>query len=206
MKPPFVVAISGASGVIYGKRLVEVLLEKEESVVLLISKAARLVMKEELGLDTAQPQFLSSLFPPQLCDRIAYYAPDDLTAPTASGSFRTRGMVVIPCAMGFIGAVASGVSRNLLERTADVMLKENRPLILVPRDMPLSGIHLQNMLKLSRYGARIAPAAPGFYHHPKNMNDLIDFVVGKVLDLMGVDHQLFKRWKGEAYELTMDRE
>jgi 4-hydroxy-3-polyprenylbenzoate decarboxylase len=204
-QPPFVIALTGASGSIYGVRLVQVLVEKDIPVVMLVSKAARRVMEEELGVKRDE-NFLAKLFGPTASEKIDYYPEDDIAAPCASGSFKTKGMVVIPCAMGFVGAAASGVSRNLLERTADVMLKEGRPLILVPRDMPWSLIHLENLTRLAHAGAKIIPAAPGFYHHPQTIQDMIDFVVGKVLDVMGVEHNIFKRWKGDHYALSMERE
>jgi 4-hydroxy-3-polyprenylbenzoate decarboxylase len=118
----------------------------------------------------------------------------DIGASIASGSYLTAGMVVVPCSMGTLANIASGSSRNLLERTADVMLKEGRPLILVPRETPLHAIHLENLLKLSRMGVAIVPAMPAFYHMPTSIDDLVDFMVGKLLDRMGIEHGLFRRW------------
>ena len=127
-------------------------------------------------------------------ERLGYYGGDDFFAPVASGSSAPDAMVVCPCSMGSLGRIAAGLSSSLLERVADVMLKEGRPLLLVPRETPLSAIHLENMLKLARLGVRIVPPMPAFYHHPQSLDDLVDFVVGKVLDQLGVEHRLFKRW------------
>ena len=118
----------------------------------------------------------------------------DLFAPIASGSFRTDGMVVVPCSMRTLGAIAQGVTENLLSRAADVMLKEGRPLLLVPRESPLNKIHVANMLKVMDAGARLIPASPAFYHRPASVEDLVDFVVGKLLDALGLEHHLYRRW------------
>ncbi len=125
---------------------------------------------------------------------------NDLTAPISSGSFATAGMIGVPSSMGSLGRIASGVSTNLIERAADVMLKERRPLVLVPREAPLSEIHLQNMLTLRRAGADVLPAIPGFYHRPKSISDLVNMVVGKILDRLGIENEFFKRWKGEGMD------
>ena len=129
----------------------------------------------------------------------------DFTAPVASGSYPTEGMVIIPCSMGTLGAVASGLSQNLIHRAADCTLKEGRKLILVPREMPLSAIHLENMLKLSRLGVKIVPPMPAFYSGQQKISDLVDFVVGKVLDQMGVTHALYPRWVGKISGHEEDR-
>jgi flavin prenyltransferase len=128
---------------------------------------------------------------------VTTYADDDRGAPPASGSALTSGMIVCPCSMGTLSAISVGSSRSLIERAADVTLKERRRLILVPRETPLSAIHLGNMLRLTRAGAVIMPAAPGFYHQPKQISDLVDFVVARILDQLGVEHKLVKRWEGE---------
>lgn len=196
---PFVIGISGSSGAIYGLRLTRVLAELGYDLMLTVTDAARIVMNEELGMDVqdlSSPDFLSRLFSPEAVKRIRYYHYKDLLAPIASGSFHTAGMVVMPCSVSTVSQIANGASQNLLERAADVTIKERRKLILVPRETPLSAIHLENMLKLARLGVDILPASPGFYGMPQRIDDLIDFVVGKALDLLGVEAELFKRWKG----------
>ncbi|MEF9438500.1 MAG: UbiX family flavin prenyltransferase [Candidatus Mariimomonas ferrooxydans] len=126
---------------------------------------------------------------------VKYYKEDNLSAPVSSGSFITDGMFVVPCSMKTLSGIANGYASNLVERAADVILKENRKLILAPREMPFNAIHLENMLKLARLGVTIAPPVPAFYHKPKKINDIIDFVVGKILDSSNVNNRLFRRWK-----------
>jgi len=177
-----IVAITGASGVIYGKRLLEVLGNKGFEVHLVVSKAAEKVIDQELGK----------------CDWVSLatrvYFPDELTAPIASGSFKVDGMVIVPASMKTLGALASGYCEDLISRAADVQLKEGRRLIVVPRETPLHAIHLENMAKLSKMGVVILPAMPGFYHNPKTINDLVNFIVGKILDQLGVENELYKKW------------
>jgi len=180
-----IVAITGASGVIYGKRLLEVLKEKDVETHLIISRTATKLIEYELG---TKPENMEKL-------AAHTYSADDLFAPVASGSFKTDGMVIIPCSMKTMAGIANGYSDNLILRAAEVALKEKRKLILVPRETPLSSIHINNMLKLSRLGAIIVPAMPAYYHKPKHIDDLVDFIVGKVLDLLGIEHKLFKRWQ-----------
>ncbi len=197
---PYIVGISGSSGVVYGLRLTRVLAELGYDLILTITDAARLVIHEEVGIeidDLGSDDFLKSLFKPEVLERVKYYHYKDLLAPVSSGSFRTRGMVIMPCSVSTLSQIAHGASQNLLERAADVVIKEKRKLILVPRETPLSAIHLENMLKLARLGVDIVPANPGFYGRPKRIDDLIDFVVGKVLDLLGIEAELFERWKGK---------
>jgi len=185
---PYVVAITGASGVIYGIRLLEVLAEQKIFVELVVSDTAKVVMREELGGEAKLPAASSLL-----------HAHDfhDFTAPIASGSYPTEGMVIIPCSMGTLGAVASGLSQNLIHRAADCTIKEGRKLVLVPRETPLSAIHLENMLKLSRLGVKIVPPMPAFYGAQQTVSDIVDFVAGKVLDQMGIPHMLYPRWVGK---------
>ncbi len=192
------VAMTGASGAAYGLRLVEVLLTAGVQVYLLISDAARVVCKEELSLDLPErpeaiTQFLNAHFgmEPGL---LSVYAPHDWFSPVASGSNAARAMVVCPCSGGTLAAIAHGLSDNLTERAADVMLKEGRKLVLVPRESPVSVIHLENMLSLARMGVRILPASPGFYHRPQRIEDLVDFIVARVLDQIGVANQIGRRW------------
>ncbi len=181
-----IVAITGASGVVYGKRLLEVLRGKKVETYLVISKAAENVIKHELETTKNELEKLAS----------HVYDVNDLTAPIVSGSFKTDGMIVIPCSMKTLAGVAHGYSENLILRAADVMLKEKRKLVLVPRETPLSVVHLRNMLDLASQGVFVLPAMPAYYHKPQEIGDLIDFVVGKALDLLEIEHELFKRWTG----------
>ena len=198
MKTPLrtVVAVTGASGAIYGFRLAEVLVQKKLPIYLVVTQAARLVAKHELGLDFEGGQIRKTLlnYFTSAAKQIEWLEPFDLLAPISSGSHKTRGMVVAPCSMGALSGIAHGSSRDLVERAADVTLKEKRPLILVPRESPLSPIHLENLLSLSRIGVHIVPAAPAFYQRPKSVEAMVDFIVGRVLDLLGIEHDLFKRW------------
>ncbi|AFC29893.1 putative aromatic acid decarboxylase [Paenibacillus mucilaginosus 3016] len=196
MSRPWVVGITGASGAAYGVRLCRFLLEAGEDIHLVVTDAGWRVLKEELGWDVSRrKETLEEQFAPgQTTGRLEYVPNQDIGAKTASGSFRTQGMVVVPCSMGTLSGIAHGASDNLLERTADVMLKEGRKLILVPRETPLHAIHLENMLKLARLGVRIIPAMPAFYQGPQTVDDLIDFMVGKILDCMEIDHELYRRW------------
>jgi len=197
---PIVIGISGASGTVYGLRTLEFLLQNNYKVDLVISESATKVAINELNLSLSTDPSLLKEQVLSYCkinsNNLTVWSYDDIAASISSGSYKTMGMIVIPASMGTIGAIASGTSDNLLTRAADVCLKERRKLILVPREMPFSSIHLENLLKLSRNGAIIAPASPGFYHSPKNLSDSVDFVVGKVLDLIGVNNELFTRWKG----------
>ena len=179
-----IVAITGASGVIYGKRLLEALREEKVETYLVVSKVAESVIEHELKTTKSE------------LDKLAVHVCDvnDLSAPIVSGSFRTDGMIVIPCSMKTLAGIAHGYSDNLILRAADVTLKEKRKLILVPRETPLSVVHLRNMLDLASQGVFILPAMPAYYHKPEKIEDLVDFVVGKALDILGIEHKLFKRW------------
>lgn len=207
---PVIVAISGASGTIYGVRLLQFLLENNYKIELIVSKSASKVAEAEINLKLSlnpkilKEQVLSYLKNPanKKEELLNIWSHDDITASISSGSYRTSAMIIIPASMGTIGAIASGTSDNLITRAADVCLKERRKLILVPREMPFSTIHLGNLTKLSIAGAIVAPACPGFYHNPKNLNDVVDFVIGKVLDLIGIEHSLFKRWR-ENFKLPV---
>ena len=199
MKTPYIVAMTGGSGVIYGVRLVEELLNLGHRVSLVISEAGRLVIREEMGITVkslSQTKDLVSLFGEQGEDRLEVFSPKDFTAPIASGSYPTHGMVIIPCSMGTLGAVANGISQNLIHRAADCVIKEGRKLVMVPRETPLNAIHLENMLKLSRIGVRMVPAMPGFYSGAESLQDIVDFMVGKVLDQFDMTHTLYPRWTG----------
>jgi 4-hydroxy-3-polyprenylbenzoate decarboxylase len=192
----WVVGITGASGAIYGVTLCKCLLAAGFHVHLVITDAGWRVLKEELGWDASHRlECLNTAFDSSLSEgRMTYHPLNDIGASIASGSFRCEGMVIMPCSMGTLSAIASGASTNLLTRSADVMLKEGRPLLLVPRETPLHAIHLENMLKLARLGVRIIPAMPGFYNGPQSLEDIVSFMVGKVMDSMGIEHNLYKRW------------
>ena len=179
-----IVCITGASGVIYAKRLLEVLRDRVE-VVLIISNSAKKIIKEELNIDWKEIKKLAS----------NYYNNDDFFSPIASGSNKFDAVIVVPCSMKTLSSIANGYSSNLIVRVCDIALKERRKLIIMPREMPLNSIHLENMLKLSNLGAIIMPPIPAFYHKPKTVDDIVDFVVGRVLDLLGIENNLCKRWR-----------
>ncbi|OMF05197.1 aromatic acid decarboxylase [Paenibacillus amylolyticus] len=194
-----VVGITGASGSIYGIRLIETLLDLEYNVHLVISNAGWRVLKEELDWDvTNRDAMLEEKFGNR-AGSLIYHPVSDIGASIASGSYLADGMIIMPCSMGTLSSIAQGSSDNLMSRAADVMMKEGRTLILVPRETPLHAIHLENMLKLSRLGVRMIPAMPAFYYKPQTMDELILFLVGKVLDSLRIPHQLFTRW-GEPDE------
>ncbi|MCC7530306.1 MAG: UbiX family flavin prenyltransferase [Candidatus Melainabacteria bacterium] len=196
---PLVVAITGASGSIYGLRLVQFLLLQNQPVELLISKAALMVMKEENDLvfgSQLRDELLNHLNLAQDVP-LTVHSLTNYGATVSSGSYKTRGMAVVPCSLGTLGALAAGLTENLIHRAAAVCLKERRPLMVVVREMPFGHIQLKNMLALSEAGAIVSCASPGFYHKPQSVQDQIDFVVGRVLDQFGFDNQLFKRWKSE---------
>jgi len=193
-----VLAMTGASGAPYGVRLLELLLQAERTIHLIVSPSAAQVIRSELGLPVDVDRFdleqlLPGFSPPQAA-RLQYHHYQNLAASISSGSFLTEGMVICPCSMGTLAAIASGMSHNLIHRAADVHLKERRKLILVPREMPLHRIHLQNMLRCTEAGAIIMPASPAFYIRPKSIAELVDFVVGRICDQLGVPHALLKRW------------
>ncbi len=195
----YILAISGASGSIFGIRVLEFLLRKSE-VHLIISSPSFSIVRHETGIDwsgktdAAVQEKLRAHFKSR---RIYYHNEADLAAPLSSGSFMTEGMLVVPCSMKTLSGIASGYANNLTERAADVTIKEGRRLLLAPREMPFSAIHLENMLKLARIGVTIAPPVPAFYHKPKDLRDIVDFVAGKILDSFGIEHDLFRRWGKE---------
>ncbi len=201
MNPPdsaYTVAITGASGLAYGLRLIECLADAGRTIAVLVSQTAHVVAKQELGL-TLPPRagelekFFHARYPASV-GRLRVFGRDDWFAPLASGSNPPAAMVVCPCSMGNLAAIAQGLAGNLVERAADVCLKEGRKLILVPRETPFSVLHLENMLRLARMGAVILPANPGFYHRPAGVAQLVDFVVARILDQLAVPHQLMARW------------
>lgn len=206
--------MTGASGALYGVRLVQVLAEMGFPIELIVSDPARLVIREEWqaiqsviasSAGAKQSQSLLDCFVglrPSRNDKannfpnLKVHSPKDFTAAVASGSYPVAGMVIVPCSMGSLGAIAAGISQNLIHRAADCTLKEGRKLVLVPRETPLSAIHLENMLKLARLGAAIVPAMPGFYSSAATLADMADFITGKVLDQLGIVHALYPRWTG----------
>ncbi len=229
MNSNFVLAITGASGAIYGVRLLDVLLNAGCDVQLAISPAGQAVLKQELDLSVDLDRFfLDDLLPsgPRAADssspvlrevfarrpssgqvethverqrgEVRYYHYRDFMAPMASGSAPNDGMVVCPCSGGTLAAIAQGISENLIHRAADVQLKERRKLVLVPRETPLSLIHLDNMRRATKAGAVVLPAMPGFYHGAKSLGDLVDFVVARICDQLGVEHGLVKPWGGKS--------
>ena len=193
---PYVVGLTGASGAIYGVRFVQVLAELGYDIALVISDAARLVLQEELGVSGFE-----TLIDPNHLPRLSFYSCKDLTAPIASGSYPTQGMVIIPCSTGTLGHIASGATVNLIHRAAECTMKEGRRLVVVPREAPLSAIHLENLLKLARLGVRVVPASPAFYSGAQTIQDLVDFMIGKVLDSLEIPHAVYPRWTGKTVKL-----
>ena len=197
-------AITGASGVQYGLRLLQCLLAADIKVYLMISKAAHLVIATETDLKLPSKvgllgKALIDVFSQQTeqvigRELLEVLGPEQWTAPVASGSSGPHSMVICPCSTGTLSAVATGASNNLIERAADVVLKERKRLIIVPRETPYSLIHLEHMLKLTQMGAIVLPASPGFYHNPKSINDLVDFIVARILDKLEIEQALMPRW------------
>lgn len=205
---PWVVGVSGASGTPYAAAVLRGLLDAGQDIDLVVSRAARLTLLDETGvawhddvdslhawltsrLDADLPALRTADF-----DHVRFWAPGDLAAGPSSGSYVTRGMVVVPASTASVAGIAIGLSKDLLQRAADVTLKERRPLIVVPREMPLTGATLRHLVTLDAAGAVVLPASPAFYSKPKSMQQLVDFVAGKVLDVLGVGHDLFARWEG----------
>ena len=202
MNKTICLALTGASGMPYGLRLLEYLLASGCRVQLLYSQAAQVVARQEMDLELpSRPAetkaALLARYPAVDPEKLVVFGREEWFAPVASGSNPPDAMVVCPCSMGTLAAIAQGLADNLIERAADVVLKEGRKLILVPRETPLSVIHLENMLRLARAGAVILPPNPGFYHHPQQVEDLVDFVVARILDQLQVRHALMPRW-GDA--------
>ena len=194
---PLVLGITGASGAPYAVRLLQVLCQSGFTVHITISASGATVIKQELGLAVALNRFDPSVFGDLGTGQLIYHHHADFGAGIASGSFRTAGMVVAPCSMSTLGSIAHGITTNLVTRAADVHLKERRKLILVPRETPLSPVHLENMLSVTRAGAIVLPAMPGWYANPKTLDDLINFVVARICDQLGVENDLMKRWGKE---------
>jgi 4-hydroxy-3-polyprenylbenzoate decarboxylase len=198
----YILAITGASGSIFGIRVLESIIKHAE-VHLIITAKSFSIIKQETGIDwtikgargkgqgARIQQIIRRYFK---TDRLFFYEDSDMAAPIASGSFITSGMLVVPCSMKTLSGIANGYANSLVERAADVVIKEGLPLLLSPREMPFSAIHLENMLKLARLGVKIAPPVPAFYHKPGKLDDMVDFVSGKILDCFNIQHDLFKRW------------
>jgi flavin prenyltransferase len=192
---PIVFAITGASGAPYAVRLLRALIDAERPVQLIVSEHGWRLLDTESGIaDMTTLEAKTGKW----AGLVGVFDDHDRGASPASGSALTAGMVVCPCSMGTLAAISAGTSRSLIERAADVTLKERRPLVLVPRETPLSAIHLENMLRLTRAGAVVMPAAPGFYHRPSSIDDLVNFMVGRVLDHLGVENVVSRRWTGES--------
>jgi len=183
----FVVAITGSSGAIYGVRFLKACRDLGIETDLVISRPAELILGLELGMTADELKKLAT----------RSYGPEELTAPISSGSCQVDGMVIIPCSMKTLGAIANGVTSDLISRAADVTLKNEKPLVLVPRETPLNLIHIENMVKLKRAGAIILPASPAFYHGPETIEDLVDYIVGRAMEIFGVKHGLYRAW-GES--------
>ncbi len=193
----YILGISGASGIILGFKAIQKLLEYDETIIVhaIITKDARYTAFEEMGKAYPTNESMYQEFSPLIRSRLHLYNIRDFSAKIASGTFITEGMAIVPCSMATLGAVALGLSDNLLRRAADVILKEKRRLIIVPREAPLSSIHLQHMLTLSNMGATIIPPQPAWYTNPKTIEDVEDHIVGRVLDMLGI-HTEYKRWCG----------
>ncbi|MGB9729794.1 MAG: UbiX family flavin prenyltransferase [Thermoprotei archaeon] len=190
-----VIGISGASGVIYGIRLLQVLRDLNVETHLIMTNAAKETIRLETDYQISEVESLAT----------KSYNINDIAAPMSSGSFKFDGMIIVPCSMKTLAGIATGYTSNLLLRAADVTLKERRPLILVLRETPLTVIHIRNMLTVAKAGGIILPAMPGFYHNPKTLQDMIDFIVGKILDQLKLEHNLYERWQGPQYKIKTSK-
>lgn len=198
----YIVGITGASGAIYAKRLLEELIKSGQTVYLTVTDPGQRLLQEELGwrivanADCAEKDLRSLLGLATDDQQLRYFDVHDVGALIASGSVKIAGMIIVPCTMSTVSAVAHGNAADLLQRAADVTIKERRKLVIVPRETPLSAIHLENMLTLAKLGVQIIPAMPAFYHHPQSISDLVDFLVGRILDYFDLPHDLSQRWQG----------
>lgn len=201
----YILAITGASGPVFGIRLLQCLIKKAD-VHLIISSQAFSIIRHETGMDwTGKTDaeiekrimgYLARDGRQGFSRSLHYHNEGDLTSALSSGSFITDGMLVVPCSMKTLSGIANGYANGLIERAADVTIKEGRPLLISPREMPFNAIHLENMLKLARLGVKIAPPVPAFYHKPEDIDDIVDFVVGKILDSFKIKHDIYRRWRG----------
>lgn len=201
----YFVGLTGASGHAYAQALIRALVGAGRQVDLSLTDAGSKVLRHELGIDAGErgerlSSVLSSWLGPEVAPSVRAFACDRIEAPPSSGTALSGGVILCPCSMGTLARVAAGFSSNLVERAADVALKEKRPLVVVPRETPMSAIHLENLLRLARLGAIVLPASPGFYHRPRSVDDLVLHVVGKILDVLGVPHALSVRWTGPPAE------
>jgi 4-hydroxy-3-polyprenylbenzoate decarboxylase len=204
---PWLVGVSGASGTPYAKAVINALLEAGDPVDLIVSRAARLTLLDETGISWRDGHWQDDLrqwLGRDVGDGVRHWGPADLAAGPSSGSYRTRGMVVVPASTAAVAGIAIGLSKDLLQRAADVTLKERRPLVVVPRETPLDRAHLVHLLALHDAGAVVLPASPGFYAGPTQLQQLVDFVAGRVLDQLGVEHSLYRRWSGELGAARQD--
>ncbi len=197
----YILAITGTTGGVLGLRVLEELLRHGE-VHLILSRASMPIIREETGFtgdkgsEIVESYLFSKESRKEVRDmRLIFHDEEDLWAPVSSGSFRTEGMFIVPCSMKTLSALSTGYADNLIIRAADVTLKEGRRLVISPRETPLSPIHLENMLKLARAGVRVVPPMPGFYSRPETVDDMVDFIAGKIIDQMGLDHDLYRRWR-----------
>lgn len=194
----YIIGITGASGAVYGIKLISCLSNKGHKIYLSISKEGLSIIADEVGIDLHGGEIevnrkVKEYFKaPE--NSIQYFAEDNFYSPIASGSVKAEAMIIAPCSMKSLSAVANGFSSNLIERAADVILKERRMLVVVPRETPLNSIHLENMLKLSKMGVHIVPPNAAFYNHPKTIDDTVDFIIGRILDCLNIENNLYKRW------------
>lgn len=201
INPMIIVCITGASGAILGIRLIEELLQKNKEVSCIVSRSAWSVMQYELQTDvhTIKDILLQRNIDNKMLSNLKEYTPDDFFSPVASGSNPFEAAVVIPASMKTVAAIAHGYADNLIHRVCDIALKEKRSLIVVPRETPMSGIHLSNLHTLAQYGATVVMPVPAFYNFPKTIDDVINFIVGRVLDLLHIEHTLYGRWNNESH-------
>lgn len=192
----YILAFTGASGQVLGLRLLSELV-KTAHIYVVASSGALSILKDESGFDLSCNDPSALLRAHLKSPNIDFFFDSNLHAPISSGSFPVNGMFIVPCSMKTLASVANGLAKSLIERSADVTIKEGRKLILSPREMPFSAIHLENMLKLSRLGVKIAPPVPAFYHKPESIEEMLDFLTGKILDCMGIENNLYKRWEGK---------
>lgn len=198
----YIVAVTGASGALYAKNMLRAMHDLGQDIHLTVTEPGRQVLAAELDWELpalGAIEFFEALkgyLKWHEKSRLEYYDYREIGARIASGSVRTDGMIIVPCTVSTLSGIATGTSKNLVERAADVMLKERRPLVLILRETPFNQVHLKNMLELARMGVHIVPAAPAFYHRPETIDDLINFIVGKTLDLLGIENSLFTRWEG----------